>query len=44
MSEYQFYEFQAIDRPLTRREMQELRSCSSRATITASRTPKRQTG
>ncbi len=37
MSEYQYYEFQAIDRPLTVSEMRELRSCSSRATITSSR-------
>lgn len=37
MSEYQYYEFQAIDRPLTEDEMQELRSCSSRAKITATR-------
>lgn len=37
MSEYQYYEFQALDRPLTNREMGELRSCSSRATITATR-------
>ena len=37
MSEYQYYEFQAIDRPLTQREMGQLRSCSSRATITATR-------
>jgi len=35
MSEYQYYEFQAIDRPLTAREMDELRSYSSRARITA---------
>jgi len=35
MSEYQYYEFQAIDRPLTAREMGELRSYSSRARITA---------
>ncbi|MES2353435.1 MAG: hypothetical protein V4568_03355 [Pseudomonadota bacterium] len=34
MSEYQYYEFVAIDRPLTREEIAELRSCSSRATIT----------
>ncbi len=34
MSEYQYYEFVAIDRPLTRTEMEELRSRSSRATIT----------
>jgi hypothetical protein len=37
MSEYQYYEFQAVDRPLTEREMGELRSCSSRATITSTR-------
>lgn len=30
MSEYQYYEFQAIDRPLTEREMRELRAISSR--------------
>jgi hypothetical protein len=35
MSEYQYYEFVAIDKPLTREEMAELRSRSSRATITA---------
>ena len=34
MSEYQYYEFQAIDRPLTGKEMQELRSYSTRARIT----------
>ena len=34
MSEYQYYEFQAVDRPLTRAEMDELRAISSRATIT----------
>lgn len=37
MSEYQYYEFLAIDRPLTAREMQELRAISSRAVITATR-------
>lgn len=37
MSEYQYYEFQAVDRPLTEREVGELRACSSRATITATR-------
>lgn len=37
MSEYQYYEFQAIDRPLTEDEMRSLRSCSSRAKITATR-------
>lgn len=36
MSEYQYYEFRAIDRPLTDREMAKLRSCSTRATITRS--------
>jgi hypothetical protein len=35
MSEYQYYEFQAIDRPLTEQEMVELRSHSTRARITA---------
>ncbi len=34
MSEYQYYEFQAIDRPLTDKEMRELRAYSSRAQIT----------
>lgn len=34
MSEYQYYEFQAIDRPLTDKQMAELRSYSTRATIT----------
>ena len=34
MSEYQYYEFQAIDRPLTKPEMAELRALTSRATIT----------
>ena len=33
MSEYQYYEFQAIDRPLTEREVATLRGFSSRATI-----------
>ncbi len=37
MSEYQYYEFVAVDRPLTAREMQELRAVSSRAVITATR-------
>ncbi len=35
MSEYQHYEFQAIDRPLTAKEQGELRSYSTRARITA---------
>ena len=34
VSEYQYYEFQAIDRPLSDVQMQELRALSSRATIT----------
>jgi len=34
MSEYQYYEFQAIDRPLAEKEMAELRSYSTRARIT----------
>ncbi|RJF97650.1 hypothetical protein D3871_03265 [Noviherbaspirillum saxi] len=37
MSEYQYYKFVAIDRPLTRNEVVECRSRSSRATITATR-------
>ena len=37
MSEYQYYEFQAVDRPLTEREMRMLRAYSSRATITPTR-------
>jgi len=35
MSEYQYYEFQAIDRPLTREDQDALRALSSRARITA---------
>ena len=31
MSEYQYYEFQAIDRPLGAKEMSELRAYSTRA-------------
>ena len=34
MSEYQYYEFQAVDRCLTDKEMGELRSFSTRADIT----------
>lgn len=37
MSEYQYYEFQAIDRPLTRKEQAELRALSTRAEISATR-------
>jgi hypothetical protein len=34
MSEYQYYEFRAIDRPLDREQMDELRALSTRAEIT----------
>jgi hypothetical protein len=34
VSEYQYFEFQAIDRPLNKKEMAELRSYSTRARIT----------
>lgn len=37
MSEYQYYEFQAVDRPLTTAEMLELRAVSTRAEITSTR-------
>lgn len=37
MSEYQYYEFVAVDRPLTAAEMRELRAVSTRATITTTR-------
>lgn len=37
MSEYQYYEFQAIDRPLTKAEMAKIRTFSTRATITPTR-------
>ena len=37
MSEYQYYEFQAIDRPLTARQMRAIRAVSSRASITPTR-------
>jgi hypothetical protein len=37
MSEYQYYEFQAIDRPLSRDEMAAVRALSTRATITPTR-------
>ncbi len=36
MSEYQYYEFAAIDRSLTRAEMEKLRAVSTRAVITPS--------
>jgi hypothetical protein len=35
VSEYQYYDFRAIDRPLTRKEMAALRSISTRAAIAA---------
>ena len=34
MSEYQYYEFLALDRPLTEKQMLEVRSLSTRARIT----------
>ena len=37
MSEYQYYEFLALDRPLTAEQRTELRAISSRAEITATR-------
>ena len=37
MSEYQYYEFLAIDRPLDARQQQELRALSTRARITSTR-------
>ena len=35
MSEYQYYDFKVIDRALTKTEMAELRSMSTRAAITS---------
>lgn len=37
MSEYQYYEFLAVDRALSPRQMRELRAVSSRAEITPNR-------
>ena len=37
MSEYQHYEFQVVDRPLSPQQMAELRALSTRATITPTR-------
>ena len=37
MSEYQYYEFRAIDRPLTDRQIRELRAISTRAAISRTR-------
>jgi len=34
VSEYQYYDFRAIDRPLMKKEMAALRSISTRAAIT----------
>ena len=34
MSEFQYYEFRALDRSLSQREMRELRAISTRAEIT----------
>lgn len=36
MSEYQYYEFAAVDKPLSKQQQAELRALSSRANITAS--------
>jgi hypothetical protein len=35
MSEYQYYEFQAIDRPLDEEDRKELRAISTRARISS---------
>ena len=35
MSEYQYYDFRALDRPLTSRQQSALRAISSRAEITS---------
>ena len=37
MSEFQYYEFQTIDRPLTADERKEINSWSSRGQVSASR-------
>ncbi len=34
MSEYQYYEFTAVDKPLNEKDMQALRNLSTRAQIT----------
>ena len=36
MSEYQYYEFVSVDKPLTSQEQAQLRARSTRATITTS--------
>jgi hypothetical protein len=35
MSEYQYYEFQCVDRPLNAKEKQEISQISSRAKVTS---------
>ncbi len=35
MSEYQYYEFRAVDRPLSEQELGKLRALSTRAEITS---------
>jgi hypothetical protein len=37
MSEYQYYEFQTVDQPLSEKQLRELRAYSTRATITSTR-------
>jgi hypothetical protein len=37
MSEYQYYEFQTIDRPLTAKEQAEIKELSSRVQLTPNR-------
>ena len=34
MSEFQYYEFQTVDRPLTQQEIEEVQKLSSRASVT----------
>jgi len=37
MSEYQYYEFQTVDRPLTTKEQAEIKKLSSRVQLTPTR-------
>ncbi|MGW1504274.1 hypothetical protein ACWCQW_38170 [Streptomyces mirabilis] len=37
MSEYQYYEFLAVDRPLTKAEIAQVRALSTRARFTSTR-------
>ena len=37
MSEFQYYEFRTVDRPLTQQEIEEVRKLSSRASVTKNR-------